>query len=498
MSQPRTCWCGNVELEDYSPQYRYCPRCQTLVSTHRAAQDFPRVQDDEKDFYGRQYWFKHQEQDLGLTNIEKRARTDVTERCQHWLRELLRYRLPPAKILELGCAHGGFVAMTRAVGFDATGLELSPWVVDFAKRTFDVPMLLGPIEQQSIQPASLDVIIMMDVLEHLADPATTLRTCARLLKPDGVLVAQTPCFPVGRSHEQLLNARDPILEMFVPDEHLFLFSQTSAKRILADVGLGHVTFEQAMFGHYDMFLFASSSEIARRSDKQLEEMLLQSPDGRLALLWLDLDRRNHESAATIAQLEQDRANRLDQVKILTAQIKRLQAYIEKVEPDRASRLEQINTLTAQLATLQAAKSPAKSRELRDKVAQLRIEIHTSSQHAQELQAQIKTLNQHAGQLQAELQRSQADRLHFEQQIQILTNRISQLQNELEKSDADRAERLKQIYALTGLVYELQSKIEQIELDRASRLEKIHALTAQIAALEARPAAEDHMTQKAGS
>src|SRR5713101_4073412 len=101
------CWCGSAELHLFSPDYLEC---------HHAAYGGP-------DFY-------------------TRTRGDLTERALYWLRTLLQYRLPPGKVLELGSAHGGFVALLRSAGFDATGLEMSRWVVDFARQTFGVPMLL--------------------------------------------------------------------------------------------------------------------------------------------------------------------------------------------------------------------------------------------------------------------------------------------------------------------------------------------------------------------
>ncbi len=120
--------------------------------------------------------------------------------------------MPPGKALELGSAHGAFVALLRWSRFDAVGLELSPWLVNFAKNMFDVPMLTGPIEDQKLAPRSLDVIALMDVLEHLPSPLATMERCLRLLKEDGVLVIQTPRYPQTRSYEEMVAHTDPFLE----------------------------------------------------------------------------------------------------------------------------------------------------------------------------------------------------------------------------------------------------------------------------------------------
>jgi len=76
-----------------------------------------RVVDDENDFYGRRYYGELLTDVYQYPSLEDRARADLLERCMFWLDALLRIKLPPARVLELGCAHGGFVAMMRWAGF---------------------------------------------------------------------------------------------------------------------------------------------------------------------------------------------------------------------------------------------------------------------------------------------------------------------------------------------------------------------------------------------
>ena len=175
-----------------------CVACGTLVSQAHLAPEQVGVDDDVGDFYGREYWFSHQRERLGLPDIEDRARLDLPERCLYWLRTLLAYKLPPSRTLELGSSHGAFVSLLRYAGFDAVGLEVSPWVVDYAQRTFRIPVLSGPIEQQQLPAQSFDAVILNDVLEHLPDPRATVRASVSLLKPDGVLLVQTPRYPDPR------------------------------------------------------------------------------------------------------------------------------------------------------------------------------------------------------------------------------------------------------------------------------------------------------------
>jgi len=153
----------------------------------------------------------------------------------------LGYRTPPAKVLELGCSHGSFVGLLREAGYDASGLEMSPWVVNFAKTAFQIPVSIGPVEQVDIPPASLDVIALMDVLEHLPDPLGTMRHCLGLLRPDGFLLIQTPQFREEMTYEALVETQSPFLEQFKSNEHLYLFTKSSVIRLFEQLGAGQVT-----------------------------------------------------------------------------------------------------------------------------------------------------------------------------------------------------------------------------------------------------------------
>jgi SAM-dependent methyltransferase len=309
----RPCWCGNNDLERFSDDYRICGRCGTLVSTFEHGGDVSHVRADEVDLYGQDYWFGHMEHDLGFANIYQRARTDLAERCPHWLKTVLNYRTPPGRVLELGSAHGGFVAMLRWAGFDATGLELSPAIAQLARDLFHVPMLQGPIEDQEIETGSLDVIALMDVLEHLPDPVQTMQHCVRLLKPDGFLLIQTPKYPEGKPLEAMRNDEDRFVEQLKEDEHLYLFSERSVVRFFGGLGYNHVSFEPAFFSHYDMFLTVSREALQSIDTALQEERVSQVETGRLVLAVLDLHNQLQRSVPRSAfdASEADRAARLE-------------------------------------------------------------------------------------------------------------------------------------------------------------------------------------------
>ncbi|MFV0445598.1 MAG: methyltransferase domain-containing protein [Planctomycetaceae bacterium] len=310
------CWCGETALLPFSPEYRSCPRCQTLVSIARLSNEELVVKDDDSSFYGRNYWLDHQTEDYSQPNILQRARNDLTERCLHWLKTLIKYRPPPARILELGAAHGGFVSLMRTAGYDATGLELSPWVREFAQQTFNVPMLLGPVEDQDLPPASFDVIALMDVLEHLPDPEATMRRCFELLKPDGLLLIQTPCYRLD-PYQELVDGNHRFLIQLKASEHLNLFTEKSVQILMERLGAWEVRFEPAQFD-YDMFLVASRVVLNPLTPDQCDQAWEASGGARTVRALLELHQRANE-------LQQACDERLQVIQSLDAEVKRLSA-----------------------------------------------------------------------------------------------------------------------------------------------------------------------------
>ena len=44
----KSCWCGNVDLTEFSPDYALCSKCGTLISCEGLTADLMRVRDDER------------------------------------------------------------------------------------------------------------------------------------------------------------------------------------------------------------------------------------------------------------------------------------------------------------------------------------------------------------------------------------------------------------------------------------------------------------------
>jgi 2-polyprenyl-3-methyl-5-hydroxy-6-metoxy-1,4-benzoquinol methylase len=283
----RNCWCGGHTFLPVTKDYVECEECRTAFLVSEWPSSLDGVSDDSSDFYSQKYWFDYQKE-LSYPSIIERARLDLTERCMYWLGYLLKFLTPPGRTLELGCGNGAFLYCCKTAGFDPLGIELSPFVVNFAKETFGVQVLLGPVEKHDFKPAFFDAVIMMDVLEHLPNPLETMSHLQTLLKDGGICVIQTPHYESGRPADW---------PQFKPSEHLYLFSKTSLTILLKKVGVLNVRFLEPFNGEgYDMYCFASKGEVQEMGVEDVEEALLKTPGGRLMLAMQDLYWRKPEIA----------------------------------------------------------------------------------------------------------------------------------------------------------------------------------------------------------
>ena len=346
------CWCGSEQIHVFGQEYGVCVTCGTLVYTKAIPPETLVVLNDETDYYGKKYWLEHQEEDFGYDDLYTRTRNDLTERNLHWLKTLLKYQLPPAKVLEVGCAHGSFVALLRQAGYNAAGVEMSPWIVEFGKKTFDVPILLGPIEALDIPSGSLDVIFLMDVLEHLPDPLTTMAHCLQLLKPDGLLLIQTPQFKTEMNYAELVETKGVFLEQLKAVEHLYLFSESSATQLFQQLGAEHIQFETAIFDYYDMFFVVSRESIVRVPPGQVESVLLSTSKGRFSLALLDMDTKAEALNKTIDELQNFKDSAISQVNTLTGWVEEARSETVLLKEWQSSAQQQIETLTEWVVLLE--------------------------------------------------------------------------------------------------------------------------------------------------
>ena len=100
-------------------------------------------------------------------------------------------------ILDIGCGSGVFAEYVSRTGAQVYGVDLNQESIGFAQRTFcmdNLQFLCQPIHKIGLPDQSVDKILMLEVVEHLAPEYAeqVWREAVRLLRVGGRLLVTTP------------------------------------------------------------------------------------------------------------------------------------------------------------------------------------------------------------------------------------------------------------------------------------------------------------------
>ena len=184
---------GRGEVPGYQAPRSYrileCTACRTMVSDPKRLE--PKVYDAIYSVpggppgYDRNFQYAR-----GVRRVEDPLKYLTSRQDAFWgVEQLLRPFVKP-RILEVGCGLGYFTYALRHSGYNATGIDVSPEAVAKAKRAFGDFYLAESIESYAARGGEkFDVIIMVEVIEHLEQPIPVLEAALRLLNPAGCVLS---------------------------------------------------------------------------------------------------------------------------------------------------------------------------------------------------------------------------------------------------------------------------------------------------------------------
>jgi SAM-dependent methyltransferase len=164
----------------------------------------------------------------------------VADRLGVWLSQRAIRRYLPKRndleVLELGCGYRAtqLIALKsrlkRGIGVD---FHIAPELQALERFTFHE----GPIEETlpKLTGEAVDVVLLISVLEHLAEPQAALQSAWRLLKPSGLLLINVPTW-LGKGFLEFSAFRlgfSPRIEM---DDHKMYYGKRDLWPVLVRSG----------------------------------------------------------------------------------------------------------------------------------------------------------------------------------------------------------------------------------------------------------------------
>lgn len=139
----------------------------------------------------------------------------------------LRKVFPQAdNLLEVGCGYGFFLDEAKVFFPLRTGIELSAEAGVTAQKTSGANIHIGSAYSLPPEMKEFDIIIMINVIEHVYDPVPLLVFLRERLKAGGVMVLATP--DIGSFWYKIMKKRWPSFKI---PEHVAFYD----KKTLADL-----------------------------------------------------------------------------------------------------------------------------------------------------------------------------------------------------------------------------------------------------------------------
>ena len=187
----------------------------------------PRLRDADQDMvkdYDPAWVLQHSEQRFDKESLQVRDYQKT--------REFLKKSFPDrGKLIEIGSGFGHLLNYFKPDGWDVMGVEPNRGGCQFSESEFGIKTIPKTIEEAALAENSVDVVLMMHVIEHVPDPLGTFKEVYRILKPGGYFVLETPRYDTLMF--RLLGKRERSISC---DGHIYFFTADTFKKMATNTG----------------------------------------------------------------------------------------------------------------------------------------------------------------------------------------------------------------------------------------------------------------------
>lgn len=188
----------------------------------------------------------------------------------------LRRSPGPGRVLDVGCATGGFLRMLGP-DWDRRGIELSRELLESRPPEAGLRVWNGDFLAYPESEGPFDAVTMWDVLDHVPDPAAALRKARALLRPGGTLALN-----LGDRDSLFARLLGRRWHLYIPPTHLTFFTRGSLAALLERAGFRVEEVEyEGKWVPLSLAFFRLSYILTHPFFRRLSDRMSQRPLGRL-------------------------------------------------------------------------------------------------------------------------------------------------------------------------------------------------------------------------
>jgi len=145
-------------------------------------------------------------------------------------------------ICDLGCGNGYLAAKLSERGYSVVGVDASTTGIEVARNSYgqNVEFICAPIREdlKSVLGGRMfDMVLSSEVIEHLYDPESLLRSAADILRPGGIIFISTPYHGYLKNIViAMLGKSDRHYDPLWTGGHIKFFSPSTMAAILCKAG----------------------------------------------------------------------------------------------------------------------------------------------------------------------------------------------------------------------------------------------------------------------
>lgn len=149
--------------------------------------------------------------------------------------EKIRNEFPNKNVLDIGCATGMMLNYLKSEGYNTYGVEICKSSAEYARKNYNLEVYEKPLIENKFESDFFSFIHFSHVIEHVPNPADTLKEVYRILAKGGYLAITTPNADGLFAHKYAENWRA------VMPQHLWLFSKNTLYKYMTSIGFNIIS-----------------------------------------------------------------------------------------------------------------------------------------------------------------------------------------------------------------------------------------------------------------
>ena len=183
---------------------------------------------------------------------------------------ILNYVTSGNKILDVGCGAGLMGKEIKNKKNYVYGIDNSKVQLKIASKMLDAVKHVDIRDDDLNLPNDFDIMVFVDILEHLEDPLSCLKKFKKYLKKDGKIIVSIPNIACYNSRINLLLGKFNYANYGVLDNaHLRFFTKKTAKQLIGGAGYKIIKLDTTPYFAFQIFNFYKKLFLTEKGDNSL-------------------------------------------------------------------------------------------------------------------------------------------------------------------------------------------------------------------------------------